>query len=649
MFFACRLPKNNNFVRAIVIRDPPKTVVIALGGNALLRDGEICSQEVQGKNIAIAAKAIAKIAEQRENYNVVLTHGNGPQVGFLANQQGETTSFNLDVLNAETQGMIGMQIDNHLESLLPGRDVTTLLTQVEVDIADPAFKNPTKPIGPSYPEFKPELAPMVQVQATKKWRRVVASPNPKKIMEMGAIKSLVKLGYIVICCGGGGVPVVQKDNSIVGVEAVIDKDRTSALLATEMNADIFIMLTDTKFLYKDWGKPTKEKVTLLDVANLSQSDKDFIKGLEAGSMRPKVESGIQFAQSTKGWAAIGAMEDLELILAGKSGTRIQKGSVVKVDSTYVLPEDVANWNSADVSHWLSTHLRLHKETVKQLIDNGYNTGPKLATLKDSYLQSLGLSWMTSSHVIEEIESETLNQFKVYVESQPYRWPYNRNLNPHNTALVIIDMQRDFLEKGGYISEMGYSLENGRAIIPALQKLLAKARKLGFHIIHTREGHRPSLGDCPPVKHWRSLNSSSFGIGDKGPLGRILVKGEPGWEIIHELAPLYESEIVIDKPGKGSFVATDLELILDNLKISNLIITGVTTDVCVHTTLREANDRGFECLLVTDACAALDKEVHNAAVKSVQLSGGIFGATADTRSLLAAFDKIEQYESSKNNV
>jgi len=204
------------------------------------------------------------------------------------------------------------------------------------------------------------------------------------------------------------------------------------------------------------------------------------------------------------------------------------------------------------------------------------------------------------------------------------------------------MQRDFLEKGGYISEMGYSLDNGRAIIPTLQTILQRARKLGLHIIHTREGHRPSLGDCPAVKHWRSLNSSTFGIGDLGPLGRILIKGEPGWEIIDELKPDYKTEIVIDKPGKGSFVATDLELILDNLDIKNLIITGVTTDVCVHTTLREANDRGFECLLVTDACAALDKEVHNAAVKSVQLSGGIFGATADSRALFAAFDQIEAF-------
>jgi len=406
-----------------------------------------------------------------------------------------------------------------------------------------------------------------------------------------------------------------------------------------VNADIFIMLTDADALYKDWGKPTKARVPVLDVSNLTASDKAFFNQLEAGSMRPKVESAIQFASgSTKGWAAIGSMDELEKIMAGTAGTRIQKGKVVKSVASYTLPNKISQWNTEDVRYWLSTHLRLHQEVVKQLIDNGYNTGAKLITLQDSYLQNMGLSWMTSSHVIEEIQSETFEHQKFFVESQPYRWPYNKNLSPHNTALIIIDMQRDFLEVGGYISQMGYSLDNGRAIIPALQTLLARARELGFHIIHTREGHCSSLGDCPPAKHWRSLNSSSIGIGDKGPLGRILVKGEKGWDIINELYPL-PTEVIIDKPGKGSFVATNLELILFSLKISNLIITGVTTDVCVHTTLREANDRGYECLLVTDACAALDKEVHNAAIKSVQLSGGIFGATADTRALLATFDKI----------
>jgi len=404
---------------------------------------------------------------------------------------------------------------------------------------------------------------------------------------------------------------------------VIDKDKTSALLASELNADIFIMLTDADALYKDWGKPTKSRVPLLDVANLSESDKAFFNQLEAGSMRPKVESAIQFANgSTRGWAAIGAMDQLEKILAGTAGTRIQKGKVVKTTTVYNLPPKIAEWGTEDVRYWLTTHLRLQRDVAQKLIDNGYNTGAKLVTLQDSYLQNMGLSWMTSSHVIEEIQLEHFEHQKFSVDSQPYRWPYNKNFHPHNTALVIIDMQKDFCQVGGYIHGMGYSLDNAREIIPALQSLLARARELGFHVIHTREGHCSSLGDCPPAKHWRSMNSSSFGIGDKGPMGRILVKGEEGWDIIPELYPL-PTEVIIDKPGKGSFVATNLELILTSLKIDNLIITGVTTDVCVHTTLREANDRGYECLLVTDACAALDKEVHNAAVKSVQLSGGIF--------------------------
>jgi len=291
--------------------------------------------------------------------------------------------------------------------------------------------------------------------------------------------------------------------------------------------------------------------------------------------------------------------------------------------------------------FLSDCIRLRSETVEKIIAAGYNNGKALKTLHNNYLHGLGLSWMTSSHVVDEIEKTALGHKRILVESQPYRWPYNHDLSPHNTALIVIDMQRDFLEKGGYISEMGYSLENGRSIIPALQSLLAECRRRDFLIIHTREGHRPSLLGCPPNKHWRSLNNSSFGIGDLGPLGRILVIGEPGWDIIDELKPDYSREIVIDKPGKGSFVATDLELVLNVNKIENLLVTGVTTDVCVHTTLREANDRGFECLLVSDCCAALDKEVHNAAVKSVTLSGGIFGATADLRTVLDGLSYLDE--------
>ena len=297
-----------------------QTVVIALGGNALLRRGEPLEASIQRQNIATAAKTIAEIALQ---YNVVLVHGNGPQVGLLALQGLEykkVMPYPLDVLGSETQGMIGYILMQELKNLLPEQDVSCMLTQMLVDPQDPAFADPTKPIGPVYQEAEArELAEKFQwtVKADGQYfRRVVPSPHPIGIVECDAIETLIKRNHLVICTGGGGIPVKRENNKLIGVEAVIDKDMSAAYLAKQLNADALLILTDADAVYLDWGKATQKAISSTTPRALAQYRFD------AGSMGPKIEASCEFINQGGKLVGIGALHDGLEILKGLAGTNI---------------------------------------------------------------------------------------------------------------------------------------------------------------------------------------------------------------------------------------------------------------------------------------------------------------------------------------
>ena len=298
-------------------------IVIALGGNALLKRGEPLTIENQRANTKIAAKSIAEVIAA--GHKVIITHGNGPQVGLLALQGASykpDEAYPLDVLGAETEGMIGYLIEQELENALPSDyQVAMLLTQVEVDVKDPAFNNPSKPVGPIYSKEEAEILAKKRgwtVAADgENYRRVVASPEPILIPDIPSIKILLNHDIIVICAGGGGIPIVrQKDGKSIGVEAVIDKDKASALLAKKLNADMLLMLTDVDAVYKDWGTANQSSISKTTAKEISHMS------LANGSMGPKVDAACDFVNSVGGKAGIGTLKDALDIIEGKMGTII---------------------------------------------------------------------------------------------------------------------------------------------------------------------------------------------------------------------------------------------------------------------------------------------------------------------------------------
>jgi len=296
-------------------------IVIALGGNALLRRGEAPEIETQRRNVRIAVEAIAPIARQ---HDVVITHGNGPQIGLLALQAAAyhgVRPYPLDLLGAESEGMIGYLLNLALANALAGRDIATLLTQVEVDPADPAFSAPTKPIGQVYsdPEAQRLAAEMSwpMVRDGGGWRRAVPSPAPRRIREINAIKLLLQAGIIAVCAGGGGIPVaVARSGEVRGVEAVVDKDLAAALLAEAVAADFLLLLTDVSAVWTSWPMEAGAPIGRTTPAELRGRD------FAAGSMGPKVEAACRFVERTGQPAAIGAIDQAEPILLGKAGTLI---------------------------------------------------------------------------------------------------------------------------------------------------------------------------------------------------------------------------------------------------------------------------------------------------------------------------------------
>ncbi len=302
-------------------------VVVALGGNALLKRGQPMTADAQRANVRVAAESLARIAGEHQ---LVISHGNGPQVGLLALEAAayeEVEPYPFDVLGAETQGMIGYLVEQELGNFLPFEvPLATILTMVEVDPDDPAFTNPTKFVGPVYDKATADALAADKGWSVKAdgeyWRRVVPSPRPKRIFEIRPMRWLIEKGVVVICAGGGGIPTMYErgaERRLIGVEADIDKDLATSLLSRELDADLFVMATDVDGVYLDWGQPSQRR--------LEQVTPDELRAISfpAGSMGPKVDAAAEFVEATGKRAAIGSLTDLDAMVAGTAGTNVVSG------------------------------------------------------------------------------------------------------------------------------------------------------------------------------------------------------------------------------------------------------------------------------------------------------------------------------------
>jgi len=571
----------------------PKRTYIERNHTLVFSCGKITNEDAFAHQISDLAKL------QSHKWKVILSH----DMNFKKSAKSKSQSHSLTKMSRLISEYL-----NDVTDYIPDLDVTTISTKVLV-----------KPTA----------------KATH------GDKEPQKIVDLSAIQKLSYLGDVVV----SDAVAVDADShgDYVEVPHHLDEALTSTLLAKELNAQGLILLDRTLAL-------TDRHIYVNKNTNVDDMMKKYTTGHGWDDhKRKRLRAAIEAVISTQGWAIIGAEDQsVRSLLELKEGTFIgyyqSPPTTVPPVVSYthsVTPKfstNIENWSTEETNRWLEEDLHLNKDTIKKI----NMPGKDLLRAETRTLKARGLDMMTSHYVCTEafaLKYENPN-YRLQVAANPYSWPYNKRLSPNNTALVIIDMQTDFLGPNGYIAQMGYDVSNSRKTIAPVQRLVQKMRERGFHIIWTREGHVHNLSDCYPVKYFRSRNTADVGIGDNtGSGGRVLVRGEEGFQIVPEFGEIPASEVIIDKLGKGSFVETQLETVFRTQGIQNLIFCGLTTDVCVHTTMREAGDRGFECLLVTDATASLERNVWAMAIRSVQLSGGIFGATCNSTTLIEALDKI----------